>query len=133
MCRAFILGPALILALWIAPAGKVDAGSWTFDHSTFDQSADPCTDFYQHVCGAWDNPANIAPDKPSASWAWDVVVGADDRDLQKLLQGDKGSADPEVIRLRTFFAACMVQDAATEQAAGRPASTRCSLWGLAFP
>jgi len=68
-----------------ALAGETAAQHWAFDRSTFDPSADPCNDFYQHVCGAWSNTANIPADLPFASWANYFATKANDDDLKKLL------------------------------------------------
>jgi predicted metalloendopeptidase len=94
---------------------------WSFDGSTFDFSADPCSDFYQHVCGAWSNPANIPADLRFAPWARYFATKADDDDLKRLLLGTTEIDDPEVRRLRTFVAACMTQNAATDRAARKTA------------
>ena len=98
-----------------ALAGDTAAQHWAFDRSTFDPSADPCNDFYQHVCGAWSNTANIPADLPFASWANYFATKANDDDLKKLLLDAKPSDDPEVSRLRIFVAACMTQNAATDR------------------
>jgi putative endopeptidase len=106
-----------VLTSAAALAGDTAAQQWAFDRSTFDASADPCNDFYQHVCGAWSNPANIPADLPFASWARYLAIKTNDDDLRKLLLGAKEIDDPEVLRLRTFIAACMSQNAAADQTA----------------
>jgi putative endopeptidase len=98
-----------------ALAGDTAARQWAFDRSTFDLSAAPCSDFYQHVCGAWSNTANIPADLPFASWANYFATKANDDDLKRLLLGAKQIDDPEVSRLRIFVAACMTQNAATDR------------------
>lgn len=96
--------------------GNRTTGTWSINRSTFDTSADPCSDFYQYVCGGWAVPANIPPDRPSAWWAQDTASKANDRALNQLLMGKDAIDHPEVHRLRTFFSSCMAQDAKSEQA-----------------
>jgi endothelin-converting enzyme/putative endopeptidase len=107
------------IAVGMTPVHAAAPGTWTFDRSTFDAAVDPCTDFYQHVCGAFSKPANIPADRTSASWARDAAVSANDRDLKQLLMGDDVIDDPEVMRLRTFFSSCMTQDAVQAKAANQ--------------
>jgi predicted metalloendopeptidase len=93
----------------VAPTSSTQ---WQLDRSTFDRAASPCNDFYQYVCGGFDNPAHVAPDQASADWARDLARVANDRAIQQLLTGSDGS-DPELERLRTFYASCMASSDAT--------------------
>ena len=86
-------------------------GAWQLDRSTFDSSADACTDFYQHVCGGFAILEHIAPDRGEASWSRDHADAANNLALEQLLVGNDPTSDPEVGRLRTFFASCMASTA----------------------
>ena len=100
------------------PAAPVVAGAapggWQLDRSTFDPAADPCTDFYQHVCGGFATVDHIPADRAEAYWSHDAAAEANDRAIQQLLTGDDAADDPELGRLRTFFASCMARGADAE-------------------
>jgi endothelin-converting enzyme/putative endopeptidase len=78
-----------------------------FDRSTLDDAVEPCTDFYQHVCGGWQARAPLDPSRGLAERASDIVAASTERTLHELLAGSEPTADAEVERLRTFFASCM--------------------------
>ncbi len=97
-----------------------DAGShiaaWRIDRSTVDTSADPCSDFYQHVCGGWAVQTNIPPDRAFVDWTREAANKANDQAFQELLTGAVAADDPEARRLQTFFSSCMAKGAEVEQA-----------------
>ena len=109
----------VVISLWLLPSWAGENKAWRFDHSTFDASADPCSDFYQHVCGAWGKTTNIPADRTAAVWARDMAVKGNDRGLRLLLTGTDSISDPEVARLRVFFSSCMEQSPAREAAAAK--------------
>jgi putative endopeptidase len=85
--------------------------AWQLDRSTFDTSVDACTDFYQHVCGGFATVEHIAPGHGEAQWSTDRANKANTLAIQQLLAGSEPSADPELGRLRTFYASCMTSAA----------------------
>lgn len=89
---------------------------WQLDRSTLDEAADPCADFYQYACGGFARSAQIAPDRPTADWARDRASIANERALTDILVGTTNSDDPELARLRTFYASCMATGDAADQA-----------------
>jgi putative endopeptidase len=78
-----------------------------FDLSAIDKSADPCTDFYQYVCGNWkkDNPI------PSDQVRWGRFNELSDRNNYLLYTELKAAADAPKTPLQRqygdFFGACM--------------------------
>jgi predicted metalloendopeptidase len=108
------------------PARRASAPStpWRLDRTTFDDSVSACTDFYRHVCGGWDVPANVPRDRPSAQWVQDQVDLRNDQALKELLLGEDPPPDVELGRLRTFVYACMAEDREVEEAA----STTLARW-----
>jgi len=90
--------------------------SWRLDRSTFDVSADACSDFYQYVCGSWSDSASIRADRSEAWWARDHAEERDREALTQLLAGRDRAPDPELARVRTFFGSCMAQDAGADSA-----------------
>lgn len=98
-----------------APAATTaPAAGWTLDRSTFDPSVAPCDDLYQHVCGGFTRQL-IPAGRTSIMRSRDALDARAERTLDQLLAGTEPAADPELARLRTFYAACMVDDAARDR------------------
>ena len=97
-------------------ASPLDAGSAptstpkkpvSFDLSAIDKTADPCTDFYQYVCGNWkkDNPI------PADQVRWGRFNELADRNNYLLYKDLKAASDAPKTPLQKqygdYFAACM--------------------------
>lgn len=101
-----------------AGASTSTASAWTLDRTTFDPSADPCTDFYQHVCGGWAARARIPADRPALSFSDDRVRAANRAAVEQLLTAAEPSTAPatghaddvELRRLRTFYRTCITSN-----------------------
>jgi len=110
MWKMFVLAVAALACSRPPPSPVPQAAAWQLDRSTFDPAAEPCADFYQYVCGGYATIDRIPPDRGEVEWATDRANAANDRAVRELLAGTDHPAEPELARLRTFYAACMTSD-----------------------
>ncbi len=91
----------------------------TFDVSSIDKTADPCTNFYQYTCGNWKKHNPIPPDQ--ADWVSFSIL--DERNQYLLYKELETAAEDPKTPLQkqygTYFAACM-DTAAIDARGARP-------------
>ena len=107
LTRVFIVGTLLfslsVAVLFAQSTHKIDP-------STFDQSADACTDFYQYVNGGWLKANPIPPAFPS--WSLGNILNERNRELlhdileaaAKNTSAKKGSNEQKI---GDYYASCM--------------------------
>ncbi len=107
-CTAQTLAPADMAP---GPA-KVPKQQISFDLSSIDKTADPCTNFYQYSCGNWIKQNPIPPDRTR----WSRFDELGERSNYLLYLDLKAAADAPKSPLQTkygdFFATCMNVDLA---------------------
>jgi putative endopeptidase len=116
MPSAFLLLLALVgtvLAQSPQPQNPAQAGKRAdlagFDINALDRKADPCSDFYQFACGAWNASHPIPPDQ--ALWGRFNELYERNQDilrdiLEKYSANDPGRT-PDQQKIGDFYASCM--------------------------
>ncbi|MHB1022055.1 MAG: M13 family metallopeptidase [Acidobacteriaceae bacterium] len=98
------------LAFGTATAGPAEPKKpVTFDLSSIDKTANPCTDFYQYACGNWVKNNPIPADQ--VRWGRFNELAERNRWLlyQDLKKAASAPATPLQVKYGNFFAACMDQ------------------------
>jgi putative endopeptidase len=84
----------------------------SLDADSMDRAADPCTDFYQYVCGGWQKNNPIPADQ--AAWSVYAKLANENRQLLwGILDADAKATHrtPVQQKIGDYFAACMDTDA----------------------
>ncbi len=84
-----------------------------FDPSAIDRKADPCTDFYQFACGAW-NAANPIPPDQSRWGRFDALQDRNREVLHKILEAaavPKPGRTALEQKMGDYYASCMNESA----------------------
>jgi putative endopeptidase len=111
----------LLAILWVGAAFAADTEpAKPAAHSSFaeamDQSADPCTDFYQFACGSWVKANPVPPDQ--SSWGrFNELAERNRETLKEILEkaaGGGAGRTPDEQRIGDFYGSCMDEAAANK-------------------
>ncbi|XP_071748069.1 uncharacterized protein [Lepeophtheirus salmonis] len=86
--------------------------SWSFKSAAYllgamDTTADPCTDFFQYACGAW-NRKHVIPEDRSSISTFEVMADQLQIILKGLLEEDHNEFDCEAtLKVKNFYKSCM--------------------------
>lgn len=108
MFQRLVLVAAASLLLVSLGVGQNNAPSG-IDLNALDRSANPCTDFFQYACGAW-NAAHPIPADQSSWGRFNELVENNRRELRGILEkveSDTPGRSPVEREVGDFYAACM--------------------------
>jgi putative endopeptidase len=112
---------ATVLAVAQAQAPRATSSSAPpggLDVKSLNRAVDPCTDFFQFVCGGWTASNPIPADQ--ARWGrFDELQERNNEVLHKILESAASSADPATEKIGDYYASCM-DEAAIERKGTTP-------------
>ena len=115
MKMTLLAGAALAAALLGSPVRAEESAAGLPE---VDRSVDPCSNFYEYACHAW-NKANPIPSDQSSWGAFSVLDQRNQEILRAALEKLSAEGKPDGQRLADFYGACM-DDAAADRKGWEP-------------
>ena len=104
----FVRQPSTIRKICLT-AGCIKAASDLL--STMDQTADPCSDFYQFACGRF-NAETVMPDHQAEVGSISIIREEINKRLRKLFEAGSSKTEPRVFgHIRNYYNSCMNKEA----------------------
>jgi endothelin-converting enzyme/putative endopeptidase len=93
------------------PLGQMLVSRSGIDLTSLDQTANPCTDFYQFTCGGWMASHPAPPDQPRYG-RFEELQDRNNLILKDILEGAaKPASAPELRKVGDYYASCMAESA----------------------